>query len=368
MGGFKKSIVWVAFAVISGSIGLVFGVAPARASTGSLPSCHSSFDPYQEPASFDESCGDTIVFRTSISGRPDGGVNYNYSTRSRGGTVTVPIPPPGFDPVTASPAERAAYGVPPEPTDISQQAAWANRAKRLHWSPPPPFFAMIPTQAPVAVTHNFYNWAGYAAFNGNFTEAGAGYVEPAIGPSCAGAEEVTWSGIGGDEVDVPTSTFVEQDGTGWGVPDLQAHQAWWEIYPTYNVTPMALITNAGDLVTATTSFDGNVPQTAWGLFTFTVTDQTTGTTETIDATAQNGYSLATAEGVVERPTTLGQVSPLANTGTVDFFPVAANGQPINNFNLDEATMTSVPGQPYVLRAQPSALTSNDSYSVAYVAC
>jgi hypothetical protein len=351
-------------AVLGVCVCLTTDGSDARAATSSvdLPGCSSMYNPYQYSAAFDQSCGDTVYPLISTTSRSDGGSDYNYES-NEGASIpeTIPIPPPGFNPLTASPAQQAAYGIPPEPTDASQQATWTTEVSGLHWEAPPPFLVVTQTQAPVMWSTKT-SWGGYDAeqSGGNWNTVSVGYDEPTIGQSCNNSAEVIFAGLGG--LGWLGDTIIEQDGTAWGVGGLSAHQAWWEIYPQVGIEPMNLVTSPNDLVDATTDLQGSL--FGYPVFQFTVTDYTTGATQSVLEAATGGDSLNSAEGVLERPGAAGQSITLANVGTVYFWPVTADGNPINDYNTRELTLVNSSDT----LAQPSGFSSSSSYSVQWERC
>ena len=73
----------------------------------------------------------------------DGGTKTTYATP--GGSTGVLVPPKGFDAATASAAELALYGIPPEPPSSSPAyAMWFRMVNNLHWTPAPKYLQAIP--------------------------------------------------------------------------------------------------------------------------------------------------------------------------------------------------------------------------------
>ncbi len=73
----------------------------------------------------------------------DGGTKTTYSTP--GGSTAVLVPPKGFDAATASAAELALYGIPPEPPLSSPAySMWLRMVNNVHWTPAPKYLQAIP--------------------------------------------------------------------------------------------------------------------------------------------------------------------------------------------------------------------------------
>ncbi|MGA9775215.1 MAG: hypothetical protein WBU92_04770 [Candidatus Dormiibacterota bacterium] len=81
---------------------------------------------------------------TSVVRLWDGGTKAIYATP--GGPTGVLVPPGGFDAATASAAELALYGIPPEPpaADPTFRALWMKMVHNLHWTPAPKYLQAIP--------------------------------------------------------------------------------------------------------------------------------------------------------------------------------------------------------------------------------
>lgn len=73
----------------------------------------------------------------------DGGTKTTYATP--GGSTSVLVPPKGFDAATASAAELALYGIPPEPPSSSPaHAMWLQMVNNMHWTAAPKYLQAIP--------------------------------------------------------------------------------------------------------------------------------------------------------------------------------------------------------------------------------
>src|SRR5215467_13091102 len=86
----------------------VFVLATARTSAAPAPPCGSSFDPFRYPRVAAEACGYQTFARAAVRALPGGGSSYDY--RVHGFLVSFLVPPPGFDPATATGAQLGEYG------------------------------------------------------------------------------------------------------------------------------------------------------------------------------------------------------------------------------------------------------------------
>jgi hypothetical protein len=193
------------------------------------------------------------------------------------------------------------------------------------------------------------NWSGYAATGSKFTSVSSSWTEPTV--LCSGtAYSSFWVGIDGD-----TSSTVEQTGTSADCSgSTPQYYAWYEMYPKYP-TNLSNPVSPGDSISASVTTDGV------GRFTLTISDSTQHWTY---QTTQRLHSaaLASAEVIAEAPSSRSGVLPLANFGSVSFGSSTANGASLASApNLDPITMVS--GS--TVKAQPSSISSNGSFSVSW---
>ncbi len=136
------------------------------------------------------------------------------------------------------------------------------------------------------------NWSGYAATAAKpFTYVHSAYVQPAITcPGVANQWVSNWAGL--DGYNTPT---VEQDGTdahcGGPGHTTPKYEAWYEMYPAGSVNVFAV--HPGDMIDASVSY-------AYGEFSLTISDRTTGKSKTVTATCSS-CARASAEWIIERP-------------------------------------------------------------------
>jgi hypothetical protein len=314
------------------------------------PQCVAEFDPYKQSMAFLQECGVATYPRASTSRRPDGGTAYSYDVN--GSTVTYLVPPPSYDPERATSQQLAEYGAPPRPASGHGRAVWDAQQSKRYWVVPPPFLAASRVTGQTDWDATISNWAGYLAWPGmNYSSSVAVWTEPTLGTTdCSDAYEVQWTGLGGTNFNSDGTTsgddqYLEQDGTSAGAPGILPDQSWYEIVPEPD--PGAITTDL--YATPGQDFWAGTYYTGGDTFQFTMQNLYTGASTTIDQDAiydgvQN-YGLDTAEAIVERPTINGVLAPLANFGTLSFYDVLANDEPIDNYVNADVTMAVPPSGP-----------------------
>lgn len=207
------------------------------------------------------------------------------------------------------------------------------------------------TNAPLVrvVNSTSTNWSGYASTAGPFTSVSASWVQPSGTCSSPTTYSSFWVGLDGDGSNSVEQTGTEADCRG-GSP---VYFGWYEMYPKFPVNYTNPV-HPGDVLTA------SVTATTAGTFTITLTDTTQGWTQTQHKTRAKSKRHS-AEVIAEAPSSGSTVLPLANFGTVAFSSSLANGTPIGNHSPDEITMAS--GS--TIKAQPTALTSGENFSVVW---
>jgi hypothetical protein len=203
------------------------------------------------------------------------------------------------------------------------------------------------------------NWSGYAVTgaNGSVTDVKGSWMVPSVSCLATGDQYASfWVGIDGY-----SSNTVEQIGTDSDcVNGVPTYYAWYEFYPHFSYTINTITVKPGDVISA------EVKATGKGGFTVTITDGN-GTPFSV-STKMPQAQMSSAEWIAEAPYS-GGVLPLANFTTVfygqDSAVVGGKLQPIGSFgnNVDEITMVNGSG---ATKAAPSALSSDGSFSIAYV--
>lgn len=242
-----------------------------------------------------ESSTPTPVTPTSVEPLPGGGSAYNYSIN--GTTVTFPVPPAGFNPLTASAAQLAEYGFQPQPpVDSPNYASWHEAMSNYRTTPVPDISTLNTQTSSLAsqpgtggtsgATYATSAWAGWIAHasSNRYVAAEMDVTEPTVSTPCAGPDAMAqWVGLGGwgtsttlaqTGVEVPTTALGLCSSTSSG------YCAWYEYLNSgNNVGPkiMGNVTiNAGDAMHFYIAYS-----TSNGQINFYVADNTTGTQQSV---------------------------------------------------------------------------------------
>lgn len=196
------------------------------------------------------------------------------------------------------------------------------------------------------------NWSGYDATTGRYTQTSASWIQPAVNCASTGKKSAYasfWVGLDGDG-----SSSVEQTGTDSDCYRGRAtYYGWYEMYPAAPVNFTNPV-SPGDAITASVTTDGS------GAFTLVLTDSTKGWTQTVTRSLTSAQ-LHSAEVIAEAPSSGHSVLPLANFGSVTFTAAQANSTAIGLMNPNQITMAANG----VVKAQPGALTNNQTFTVTW---
>lgn len=202
------------------------------------------------------------------------------------------------------------------------------------------------------------NWSGYAVAASQVTDVKGSWVVPSVtGTKNSRSYSSIWVGIDGYSSNSVEQIGTDQDWTGKSA----SYYAWYEMYPaamvslsskTYPVSP-------GDTLNADASY-------ASGQFVLKLNNQTKGWTFTTSQTLSSA-ARSSAEWVVEAPSSIFGVLPLANFGTAHISGASAtiNGTTSSpsKWAYDPITMVTKGG---AIKAQPSPLSPDgSSFSVAW---
>lgn len=356
----RLAITIVAAAVVAVPLTAVAGAAHAtpQISHGrntAKPKCDSSFNPYDYSRSAVSACGYQTFPLVTVQALPGGGSSYNYLVH--GLKVSFLMPPKGFSPSTATNAKLNEYGFPARPNTVTAENKWDAQIRAWKGAAtPPPFLAETHASADSVYASS---WSGYAVTGspGTYTHAETWYIEPTYYSSvCSTNAEVTWAGLGGYSED-----DLGQDGTGSGVPGMADHQAWWEIYPDYDIVPVDFFGHSGYLFDASTRWLGNA-------YRFFLYDYESGTTDAFDVSSST-YSGESAEAIAERPRINGSPSYLSNFGTLTFSAAQAN-----NVGFDQYSPTGTRHGIHMIdangndMADPSGIGANGYFTDTQHSC
>jgi hypothetical protein len=235
----KGRVIWCSATVV---IVLSTVTAPAAHGVSADVTCprqsNPGWDPYDLSSAVLAACDMTAYPLSSIQPLPGGGSEWVYQTPS--GDTGVIVPPPSFDPKTASADQLSEYGIPAEPptSDAVAHDAWAKMIAGMT-QPAPPRTEIIESDAPQFkrdplsyVTDGPYagsatgGWVGYTdnESSGYFHYAWSDYIEPAQLSSRCGLDSaaVFWIGLGG-----VNNNDLGQAGTELGDESGGAQHAYW---------------------------------------------------------------------------------------------------------------------------------------------
>ena len=153
------------------------------------------------------------------------------------------------------------------------------------------------------------NWSGYAANTagaGAYKSVFAQWTQPAVTcPAIGNYYSAFWAGLDGDF----TSNTVEQTGSEADCSSVSpSYYGWYEMYPKVGYYFGGKV-SPGDSMSASVNYSG-------GWFTLTLTDGKKWTATTRQRL--NSAKLASAEAIVEAPSSAGGVLPPADFATATF--------------------------------------------------
>jgi len=261
-----------------------------------------------------------------------------------------PIPPAGFNPLTADEVALRQYGLPPRPAGNAAQAELWRRVVGIPTQYLKPTFERSedkqhgPRRVLVG-TEGSDNWSGAVAYvtpGNQFRSIAAEWTVPAVGPeSNDGGNYYSsfWIGIDGDSTNGVHSPDVFQAGVGCDVVrNASGVYLWWEWYPENEVRitnfPVSIGHTLSCLLTVISNTEGKV----------FLRNQTTGAATAFQITAPNRTTLVgnSAEWIAERPQVGGALTKLAVFSPIMFTACAANtnlGQTLRPIDGDNINMS-----------------------------
>jgi hypothetical protein len=296
----------------------VASASPQVAQPGTPPAC-IGLDPYRATATQRTTCDLHAAPLSQVTTRADGGHEYHYEVG--GVSLSLPLPPTGFNAATARQSEREAYGIPPEPTssETSAHRLWEQMVNNYHVvTPPSALYTLGGSTISTTNSGSSENWSGYVdtGTKGAYNATGIIYDEPPSVPTyCEGAAASFWTGLGGYGT-TPLDQAGTQIGHGFTVAE---HQAWFEIYPQEASMAVNLFATPGYMFEVLLSHEaGNeVRGLAYNFHT--------GESVALKGTSSETYSGASAEYIAERPGTTSGLTPFADYSQWNVAEAWANG-------------------------------------------
>lgn len=312
---------------------------------------------------------------------PDGGIAYVYDIN--GVKNTFPVPPKGFNPLTASAESLARYGFPPKPANPNQLNLWTDVVK--HWHETTPTLELGPASKIHGSVKNISlrpsillpnttdsypsysnRWSGYIvnASSPSFNEWKAvqgDYYQPFRG-SNSNAMEASWVGIGGKNA-YPTKmiqagTFINWKGQG-------TYQAWYETfsdqYGDIAAQPVGLVVRPGDHIHVYVDYEGSNS-------TIYLANESTGNAVPVKVQMDASYwDGSTAEFIDERPTYGTSMPPLDNYDHVNWsnaqvYSIYGYWNPLGSLSNERMILTSDGTYLGAVLSEPDALSSNTSFT------
>ncbi len=215
---------------------------------------------------------------------------------------------------------------------------------------------------PAGTSITSLSWTGYTVTKGfaqlQVVAITASWVVPQVNVSSGDGYSSAWIGIGG-QLD---KTLI-QVGTEHNVVNGQAtYDVWYELLPAFAVTVSNVTIAAGDTIVASlTLLDAAVNQ--WNI---KISDTTNGLT--FDQNFVYNSTLSSGEWIVERPTINGQVTNLADFGSVTFTDcgIQANSTTGSISNFSYSRIQMVNQQAAQLASAASLGNDGSSFAVFYV--
>lgn len=183
-------------------------------------------------ADVDEGEGEKLTC-ARVEELPDGGHIYTYLVR--GVEHHFPVPPEGFDPLTATDEQLETYCFPRRPVarDAEAMEAWLAMVENYSGTPVPEISVVdrqtVDSQQDIETRSTSpsgsKNWSGYSVSGSIYTQVQMDYTEPTILSAVNGAASCEWVGIGGYPDSNNVGKLVQAGTVQFGT---QTHKAWYE--------------------------------------------------------------------------------------------------------------------------------------------
>ena len=261
---------------------------------------------------------------------PDGGKIYTFVID--GIENNFPVPPEGFNPLTASDETLETYGFPPRPVDKEELTEWKENMAAYKTTPIPeieqtdrvhganiPVPNMLTTFSSSDIRNSYStNWSGYVAkgCTNAFAQVQGDFVQPTIQSGCANnTYESTWVGLGGYNSGKLVQTGTAMNTSGGG----RNYYAWYEYlspsHPNPEIRFSKVTIRPGDRIHTYCSF-----QRANNKFNAYVANNTNGTSQSVivNISASEFYDGTTADFINEAPSVGGNTASLTKYGTTNW--------------------------------------------------
>lgn len=305
------------------ALSLVSSATAASARPAAQPrACSFTANPYSVRRSVLTACGYKLFTVQSVRALPGGGEAYTYD--DAGLRVTEPVPPKGFDPLTAPASRLREYGLP-LPSQLGHRQ-WVKAMRALRFTTPPR--TIIAGGDIAADTIDNFDVAGWAdQGHSDYNDVVTNYTEPSISSSsCPNPlAEVTSVGLGQGG----SNGTLALAGTAYGLG--HPHGAFQQLSIPGNAFPLVWSSwngRAGDTMTASVSYD----IAAANNYDYFVEDEATGQDLSIVASSSH-YDGTSANFFTSLPN---PPTNLANFGTIPFTGAQAGRGTTNTtfHNLD----------------------------------
>jgi hypothetical protein len=341
-----------------------------------LPSC--------TPTSFSSTpSSSTLSANTQVTNiGNEGGKIYTYAIGEQ--TYSIPQPPPGFRPKSASDETLEAYGFPPRPSDPESLQLWEKMVSAYKSSAPPIACKgptpPIPNAEPVfhgkRVTN--LNWSGiedaapnnpaqWAGVTGRFTQANGTAHQ-----SCkSNAIVSSWTGLGGDPGLAGNSALLQSGTDAYASGGYDAWEEWISSEGYANGVYVPLTVRPGDLIEEGTLYGTAYGHPAESVY-FYNTNITTGEQfiGILSGMGPKYYDGSSTEFIDERPSGNTGYYPLLNFGSIPWswgLSLTSNGY-WNEMGVPNHYRDTMANGGGTLLAEPGLMESGHSFTDHYYHC
>jgi hypothetical protein len=249
----------------------------------------------------------TAISTSSTQVLADGGQIYSYNIDNM--TITCPVPPSGFSPLTATYAQLAEYAFPPRPKNNPSELALWNQEMSYYKATVKPNISAYTKKAGTASAMNYpgvdNSWAGYGDYYKSYSQpvnnwcaVQGDFVQPTNSSGTSGNSECSWVGLGGS-----LTGALSQAGTIMNNPD--AYDGFYECMDAIGddlYVNTSLKVSKSDKMHIYISY-----QSSNNLFNYYIADNSTGLASQNTITPKNNlgpfyaYDGSTAEWIDEMP-------------------------------------------------------------------